>query len=146
MSTRGLPDLQLFCISHIQSSDLCPKTFPRHAHWDNCVTQWAFGLTCSQEGITGSQHVTQSKHYLIPPHGVDYVDFATLTIICVQARTLTAYQPQWMHGTTMGIRVFQHGICMTSSRHISDAKNISQGKLVRVFDPMEYDEDDEDDE
>jgi hypothetical protein len=101
----------------------------RRAHTDKNECVWTYGLTYSrieEQEPTDRPHVRTNK-YDVPAYGLDYVDFETRVIVRAAAGTMTAFRPEFLHGTTNGHRVQQQGVACTVSSHIVKALRASQG-------------------
>lgn len=81
-------------------------------------------------------HVTLTATF--PPHGLNFVDLPSRTVVHQDAGTLLIFQPRRMHGTTVGHRLAQHGVTTTSSERIVQAMRDAGGKVVRLDEPILY--------
>jgi hypothetical protein len=106
-------------------------------HSDQCSTTWSIGLTCSRDIQDPPEGVKETRNspWKIPAHGLDYVDVDIKVIVRGAAKTLTAFQPKWRHGTTRGHRIIQLGCALTSSCHVSDAyqEALKKGGCIRML-------------
>ena len=55
--------------------------------------------------------------------GNDYIEMETKVIIRAAENSLTAFQPEFTHGSTVSYNVEQLGVAMTSSKRVLDAYN-----------------------
>ena len=110
-------------------------------HTDQCAAEWGMGYTSHRQDWDGDassapgsgsgtkerdtrrheQRLTQN----IPPHGGDYVDFRSHTIVRAAANTMTAFHPGDLHGTTRLFRTLQEGICKVHQRSVVEAYRMS---------------------
>jgi hypothetical protein len=108
-----------------RDSNQNPNTQLSRAHTDQNESPWNFGFTFAREAEEEPEDRMMTRgfvnKFLVRPHGLDYVDFETKTIVRAAPNTMTGFQPKYMHGTTNGHRVRQFGAALPVSSHIVKA-------------------------
>jgi len=89
------------------------KYWSSHTHVDECAVRWAFGWTVT--------HDIPDDCPLPPGMGSSYVDVGLKVVVQSAAGTLSAFQPNHLHGTTFTGGIVNYGLSMTSTRRVNDA-------------------------
>ncbi len=85
---------------------------PSHTHIDAAQCQWAFGWTVLRE--------LPSTFELPQGYGSSYVDIGLKVIVESANSTLTAFQPNHLHGTTYSGGAINYGLSMTMTERVKE--------------------------
>ncbi|ESK86627.1 hypothetical protein Moror_9731 [Moniliophthora roreri MCA 2997] len=98
--------------------------YAAHTHRDPAYCRWAFGFTAVHDRSEDSE--------LPEGHGSNYVDMTLGIVVESGDGTLTAFQPDYLHGTTYAGKIVNYGLSATMTRRVRDGfeEFIKEGKPV----------------
>lgn len=107
-------------------------------HRDKSYTDWSLGFTARRIEHPEPQQTRYNTRFSakqIPPFGNDYVEYETRIIVRGKENSMTAFQPKFLHGSTVSYRVDQIGVCETATNRIKVAhdKAVASGGIDRAL-------------
>lgn len=100
-----------FCM-YLRTTFIWTDNLYRHSHIDEAWLKWAFGWTTTR--------FVPEDFDLPHGYGSSYVDLGLKVVVRAAPATLTAFQPEALHGTTFSGGAINYGLSMTATRRVRD--------------------------